>query len=221
MKYPTYYTDPTRINKQTDFKANTNEQNLQSLIQYLPSGKLYEAKNIEDSNLRNYLLGFCPQITAADEKFIELLDQYNLWSTTELIEEFESFLGIPDDCFAPDDETPLDYRRAYAIAKLARMNLTNREDFIKLANFLGFDISIESAKNYAVFPFTFPVLLTDDNAYFVVIVRFLDINRPSNVFPLTFPITFDTNDRTAFLECVFDMLKPINVKIIYKYADDL
>ena len=66
----------------------------------------------------------------------------------------------------------------------------------------------------------FPVLFLDPNeVYFTVIVRFLDYDRPTNVFPLQFPILFET-DPCQIIRCIFYHLKPINVRIIYKYRND-
>jgi len=138
--------------------------------------------------------------------------------THEFITDWEKSLGIPDECFDPHNKT-LDERRQYAIAKLARMNLTNRQDFIDLAAYFDINVTIDSGSQYKnVFPLKFPIIFGSKAAKFTMIVTFIDINKPENVFPMTWPFKFGTA-QTAFIQCLFLKLRPANVQIIWRYAD--
>jgi len=203
---------------QNIIKANSPEVNSQTLADYLPGGELYKGKNIANSNVKKLLNGLAKKVTRAEEKIVEVVDEHDLSRTIEFITDWEKALGIPDDCFDPHNQT-LDDRRRYAIAKLAKMNLTNRQDFIDLAAFFDINVTIESGSKFAsVFPMTFPIIFGTKGAKFTMIVTFIDINKPENVFPMIWPFKFGSI-QTAFIQCLFLELRPANVQILWRYAD--
>jgi len=208
------------VDPQTDFIVNSLEVNTQSLANYLPNGDYFRAKNIDNSNLRELLKAFSYEFGRVEAKLKELEDEEYIPDTFNLIEEWERSLGIPDECFSPEGQT-IEMRRKYVIAKYALMNLTSTPDFIALADF--FDIRIEILNGIVhsnFFPFTLPIYFfgTIKEAKFTMIVHFLDLDRPSNVFPLTFPITF--SDAPNLILCLFERLKPAPVKILARYRND-
>jgi len=198
--------------------ANSPAVNSQTLADYLPGGELYKGKNIQDSNIKKLLNALAEEVTRAEEKIVEVVDEHDLSRTVEFITDWEKVLGIPDDCFDPYNKT-LDERRQYAIAKLARMNLTNRQDFIDLAAFFDIEVTIESGSKYkSVFPMIFPIIFGSKAAKFTMIVTFVGIDKPENVFPMVWPFKFGSIP-TAFIQCLFLKLRPANVQIIWRYAD--
>lgn len=208
------------VDPQTDFIENSLEVNTQSLANYMPGGELFRAKNIDNSNLRKLLKALSYEFGRAEAKLKELVDQYYIPDTYNLINEWERALSIPDICFNPEGQT-IELRRKYVIAKYALMNLTSTPDFIALADFFGFNIKIlNGVEHDNFFPFTFPIYFFGSikEAKFTMIVYFLDLDRPGNLFPLTFPITF--LDTANLILCLFEQLKPAPVKIIARYKND-
>lgn len=204
---------------QNRFLAYSLQTNAQALADYLPGGELYRAKNIQNSNIRKYLQGVSYELIRVENTLKQLADDYYIWTTSELLTEWENTLGIPDSCFKTEGKT-LDERRRQCIAKLALCNVQTREDFIFLACFLGFDVSITNGVAYAVFPLIFPILLSSEKeAHFTMVVTFNDRDRPSDVFPLTFPIVFGEDD-TQIIKCLFTKLKPAETRIIFRYRND-
>lgn len=208
------------VDQQTDFIVNSLEINTQSLANYLPNGEYFRAKNIDNSNLRKLLKALSYEFGRVEAKLKELEDEEYIPYTFNLIEQWERSLGIPDECFNPEGQT-IELRRKYVIAKYALMNLTSTPDFIALADFFGIRIEIFNGITHSdYFPFTFSIYFFDGikSTKFTMFVHFLDIYRPSNIFPLTFPITF--TDAPNLILCLFEKLKPAPVKIIAIYKDE-
>lgn len=198
-----------------NFLPNSVEVNTQLLAMYLPSGKMYEAKNKPDTVFYKLLFAVSKEFTRVQEKIYEVTMEYDINTTKELISEWEKWLGIPDDCFT--NTVSLEQRRKQCKAKLGQMNLQTEGDYIQLAANFGYDIEILHGVDYAIFPMKFPILLGSiKEAKFTMIVKFLNVNKPSNVFPITFPFVFQAPN---IVECLFNHLKPTYVRIIYWYAD--
>jgi len=204
---------------QTTFIANSSETNTQTLADYLPGGFLFQAKNIEGSNLRNLLSAFSQELTRVEQKLQEIADEHYVADTFNLLAEWERFVGIPDECFKVENQT-VEFRRKQVIAKLALMNVTTNSDFVVLAAF--FDVNIEILSEEFIttaFPYTFPLQLacTLKSCKFTMVVNFLDIEKPSNIFPLTFPVVFEGDNLVDFILCIFEKIKPANVAIKGKF----
>jgi len=199
----------------TDFKPNTLLQNTNALAAYLPNGQLFVAKNLEGSNLRKSLTALANEYGRYQDKIYEVSTEDDIRNTTNLISEWESALGIPDQCLTSD--TTIQQRRKQIEAKFALMNLTTESDWIYLANFFGFTITIEHGSQASLFPMTFPILFSGSvkAAKFTMIIKFMGLRKPGNIFTMKFPITFE--QQTNYVLCLFEKLKPANVNIVYRW----
>lgn len=203
------------VGPQTSFVANSVKTNTQTLADYLPSDPVFESKNVDSSNLRTLLGAFAEELTRVEQKVQEVADEVYIAFTSNLIQQWESFVGIPDDCFKVENKT-LEFRRKQVIAKIALMNATTTSDFVNLAAFFGVKVEISSEDEVeGEFPYTFPFQFACGlkACRFTMVVTFFDIPPPSDLFPLTFPITFSENSLAAFIICMFERIKPANVQI--------
>lgn len=201
-----------------EFKPHSLSDNVKSVADLLPNGPVFQAKNIEDSNLRTFLKGVSEELCRAEEYINLIAQQYDIEKTEDFIKEFESSFGIPDDCFTVDGKT-LEERRKQIIAKIRMNGITTRQQFIDLAAYLGFDVEIRGGAYYDVFPLKFPIHFSESakKSRFTMIVIFKDI-MPKDVFPLPFPINFSSGSSNV-IRCIFDKLRPANVRIIYVYGN--
>lgn len=205
--------------KQKVFVANSREANTQSLANYLPNGKLFQAKNIPNSNMRLMLNAIAGQIVRKEKTLQEVADQYYIFNTTDFIKEWELAMGIPDLCFKITG-IPIEQRRKQIIAKMFADSIMTADDFVALAKFFGFDITIQAGiESVGSFPYTFPFPLagTDKENKFTVVITFLNL-PVTGAFPYTFPFTFEEGANTGFLECFIQSLHPANVKVVYRRA---
>ena len=199
----------------TNFEPNTITENTNSLAAYMPNDDLFLAKYIEGSNLRKLLYGIAQEYNLVQNKIYEISVENDLLHTTNLIDEWERALGLPDTCMKTAG-VPIAQRRKQIVAKFGKMNLTTEEDWKALATFFGFTIKIEYGSQSDVFTMIFPVYFTGSAkaARFTMIITFMGIAKPSNVFPMKFPFIFED---TNFMICLFNKLKPANVNILYRW----
>lgn len=194
----------------------TLEEQTQMLANYMPGGKLFAAKNVNDSNFRKLLRGLAGELFTADGYLKTYSDEIKPDATVLFIDEWESAVGIPDDCFKGTGD--IDERRRDVLVKLASLGIQTADDFVAVALLFGVTVTVESGvtgNTPSIFPMTFPIVLGGDiqDLRFIIIVRFTAPD--SSRFPLIFPITFGTSE-IAILECLFAKLKPANCALIFE-----
>ncbi len=214
----TSFIDDIKIvtDKQTEFVANSQSTNTQTLANYLPNGPLYLAKNIPNTNFRKMLESLALELIRKENALETIADQYYPFLTTTFLEEWESALRIPDDCFSVEGVS-VEQRQRQVVAKLAIDKIITKADFIALAAFFGYTISITTGFGAASFPAVFPMVLggSAKERKFTIIVTFIGI-APTLGFPYTFPFVFPPNNPTNFLECFIRKMVPANVNVIFK-----
>jgi uncharacterized protein YmfQ (DUF2313 family) len=190
--------------------SHSLEKQANSLAAYLPSGRLFLSAVKSGKNMRKFLLGMSGELQRAEDFMKSYQDEYDPRTTTLFIEEWESALGIPDDCFS--GMGTIEERRRDVLLKLASLGVQTDQDFIDLAALFGFDITITTATGLG-FPLTFPfILIGQAQARFIMIVNFTV--EQGSLFPFTFPFVFGNAD-LDIMKCLFNKLKPANVQIIY------
>lgn len=202
--------------KQTEFVANSQSTNAQTLADYLPNGPLYLAKNIPNTNFRNMLESLALEFVRKENALETVADQYYPFLTTDFLAEWESALRIPDECFSVEGVS-IEQRRKQVVAKLALDKLITRDDFIALAAFFGYTISITTGFGAATLPAVLPFIL-DGSAKerkFTITVTFLGVS-PTPGLPYVLPFVLPPNNPTDFLECFIKKMVPANVNVIFK-----
>lgn len=195
------------------FERRDIEQYTNSLADYLPGGCLFASAHVQNSNFRKLLLGMSGELFRSNGLLKEYSEQIIPDQTVKFIEEWESALGIPDDCFSGTGT--LTERRRDILTKLAALGIQTAQDFVDLAATFGVTVTVNSGVDEITFPLVFPVVMftTVKEARFTIVVRFTV--QAANRFPLVFPITFGSGE-IAILECLFTRLKPANCNIIFQ-----
>lgn len=193
---------------------HSKSKHADSLADYLPSGRLFNAARITDTNFRKLLLGLASELFTAEGYLKTVSNEYDINTTTLLIEEWEGALGIPDTCFAADGT--IDDRRRDVLVKLASLGVQTPEDFEALGDIFGVSVTVNAGIDFSsVFPMTFPFVFFNSakDARFTIIIDFTV--EPASRFTLTFPFTFGSSGINV-LECLFNKLKPANCDIIFR-----
>lgn len=195
------------------FERRDIEQYTDSLADYLPGGILFASRSVQNSNFRKLLRGMSGELFRANGLLKEYSEQIIPDETVKFVSEWESAVGIPDDCFLGTGS--LDERRRDVLTKLAALGVQTQQDFIDLATTFGVTITINSGIREITFPLVFPVVMfaTEKVARFTIVVRFTA--QAADKFPLVFPFTFGTGE-IAILECLFTKIKPANCDIIFQ-----
>jgi len=194
--------------------ANTRdiEQYTDSLARYMPGGDLFASRSVADSTFRKLLRGLSGELFRCNGLIKEYCEQIIPDTTTKFVSEWESALGIPDDCFFGTGT--LEERRLHVLIKLASFGVQTQQDFINLALLFGIVVTVTNGTLHGTFPMEFPLSFfnSSQDARFTIIVDFDEIL--GGVFPYTFPILF--GDATlSIIECLFEKLKPANTELIF------
>lgn len=185
------------------------------LAGYLPNDPLHQAKNRQESNLRKVLIGLASQWLEFRNKINEVFDEYNPNNTTALIEEWESFVGIPDSCIS--NVGTIEQRRINILLKLSGINATTSKQFENIAAILGYSVVVQTGVDSSTFPLTLPfILMSQEEAPFIIVVKLSVSLKPSG-FPLTLPFKLSSG-APEILNCLFNKLKPANTKLYFRYS---
>lgn len=195
------------------FTSHTINEHTQSLADHLPNGKGFIAKNQDGTNFRRFLRGLAFELQRIESTFIYTTQQYDPQTTTDFITEWESAVGIPDDCFPGTED--LQTRRKHVVVKLLSSGANTAQDFIDIAAFLGFDITISYLDEVEFYPpYDVPITLITG----VPESRFIWIVTGAGVVPNVPPydVPFSLSSGTSVIQCLFNKLKPAHTRIIYR-----
>ena len=210
-----------------DFKCHSNEEQSISLAQYLHNGRIFEAKTVVGTIFKKFLLGLSPELKSVEQKIKDISFQYDIFNikdggSDKLLAEWESALGIPDDCFLGTATTGTNAddiivkRRTAVLIKLGVVLLTE-QDYIDLGTLLGIEVKIARLPECITFPLPFPLPFCSRGkvANFTMIIQ-LPKELEECVFPIPFPLCFRFSTKTQ-IECIFKKLSAANVKLIFEY----
>ncbi len=198
-----------------DFECHTQDEQATSLAQYLDNGKIFQAKTVIGTTLRKLLLGLALQFNRVEKKIKTISSQYDIFQTTDLLTEWESAVGIPDDCFT--GKGTIAQRRVDVFIKL-RFGLLTEQDYIDLGKLLGTKVKLVRLGECQTFPLPYPLPFCSDGkvAKFTLIIQ-LDKSIEDCLFPIPFPLCFRFSNKNE-VECVFRKLSPANVRLIFEYV---
>jgi len=193
------------------FKQHTKEEQASSLSHFLPNGRVFAKKFTYGSNLFQFVMGLACELYRVEEKMNMIAFEHDINETTQFINEWESAVGIPNDCLTSSGT--LEERRTAILVMLSKMNVTTVQDFIDLADEFGVTVTIAAGADVGLFPLPFPFIFfsTPKEARFTMVI---DFPTTLEVFPLTFPIPFG-DGIIGVIKCLFNHVKPANVQIIY------
>lgn len=198
-----------------NIEKRTQQEQARILANYLRSDKLHDAKNNKDSVLFKILMGLAIGWIDFRNNSQLIVDNYNIYNSLQLLEEWEQAVGIPDDVFniANDFET----RRRNILLKISGSKAETSLQFENIGKILGFDIKCETGYQYCRFPLRFPIIFTKkENLPFLIVIT-IDKKYQPKTFPFTFPIEFKS-DIAIILKLFFDKIKPANTKLIFRYV---
>ncbi len=191
------------------FNAHTNEEHTQAVADFLPNGRIFGSKNSDNSNLRQYLRIFAPEMARFEQTYLELSCECDINQADVYLQNWERALGIPDDCFLGTGT--IDERRRDVRVKLAGMNISTEQEFIDLAAEFGQTVTIEPLVADVFPPFDIPMTPSNDETAFIWVVRGPGLSSfvPPYDIPLDLPL------QEPIIICLFNKLKPAFISIIF------
>jgi uncharacterized protein YmfQ (DUF2313 family) len=119
--------------------ALTAAQYARQLAQLLPQGAVW---NLESSSwIRKVLLAISDELARISARGLDLIEESDPRTATETLDDWETFLGLPDSCIESIPTT--DAARQYAITqKIVRQGSQHRGFYVDLAAACGYTVTI-------------------------------------------------------------------------------
>ena len=192
------------------------------LAKHMPTGKLWEAVFNGDKNLGKLVKGLAGEYYRLSVLIKKVDTEMDINKTNDLILEWEKSVGIPNGCFSTN--TDIETRRLQAREMFSNFGgVQKSEDFERVAAVFGFNVTVGPASvvfgSAIVFPLDYPIVFFNSvkAARHTIIVNYPDGGQTEDVFPLPFPLPFQS-PATEFLKCIFELLAPANVEVIFDFS---
>lgn len=186
------------------------------LAHHVPIGRVWSSAFDRNSNLGKLIRGLGIEFYRLQLQTQTISTEMDINKTTELIEECEKSVGIPDDCFSTN--VSIEDRRIQVRQKFSNFGgVQKAEDFVRVADIFGFEVRVTpTGGQLGTFPLVFPILIFDSarSATHTMFVEILNYSGSDIEFPLEFPIEFSSGG-TRFLKCIFEVLASANVQVVF------
>lgn len=181
----------------------------------LPPGAAWNPE--QGSTLGNFILSLADEMARFDARALDLLTETDTRTTSELIDEWERVLGLPEICIS--GEQSLAERRVAATAKLIAQGGQSRQYYIDVAAALGFAITITEfqEKYFQVETSNVEEPLAEGWIYH------WRINAPDETI-YDFSVDEDGVETglrywgNELLECVMNRIKPAHTQLLFAYG---
>lgn len=122
-----------------------SQENFLRLLQdLLPRGLAWPRE--PQADLTDLMDGLAAEYCRLDARTTDFLNEMDPRNTTELVEDWERLLGLPDECTG--EQTSLASRRAEIVAKLTAQGSLNPQFYIDFAARLGYTITIYEYRQF-------------------------------------------------------------------------
>jgi uncharacterized protein YmfQ (DUF2313 family) len=188
---------------------------LQQFQRLLPRGRIWHRGwgTVQGQDL----LTLMPQIVRLNQRAIDVLAETFPCTTSELLEEWEATLGLPDPCIG--ELATLQERQAAVCAKFSAQGGQSRAYFVALAQSLGINISVRTFR-----PFYVSEGRADEHLYDEQWAYVWQINAPIVGTEVWFRVDESTVDEpllafgNSTLECLLNQYKPAHTQLIFVYV---
>jgi uncharacterized protein YmfQ (DUF2313 family) len=192
----------------------TREQFREQILKLIPRGMAWPREKF--TLIYAWAYGIANEFFRVDGRAKDLLEEGDPRTTTELLEEWEAVVGIPDEC-QPVALT-LERRRGDVLARLTARGGIDKQFYIDYAASLGFDITI-----YEYRPFRAGISRAGDPVNDMTWNHAFRVNAPIETIKYFSAGISQAGDPlaswgNAFLECSLNKRKPLGKFAIYAYG---
>jgi uncharacterized protein YmfQ (DUF2313 family) len=110
----------------------------ENLISLLPKGVLWACES--STTLYKLLDALAQELQRVEDLALELIEEADPRTTTNLLDDWERVAGLPSDCWTPTTEAD---RRTALVAKLATRGSQALQFYVDQAALIGYDVLIE------------------------------------------------------------------------------
>lgn len=199
-------------------KNQTQEGQARQLARHMPEGRVWANKFRITSTLGKLTYALSGEWLRFQQLVSKVLREADINQTSDLIEEWEKSVGIPNAYFS-NVGVSIERRRLQVLLMLTDFGgAQTEEDFERIAELFGFtDVTVRNG-NSALFPISFPLLFFSGDGKTARHTIFVTLPSSALVFPLAFPLQFSA-DSGFILERIFRALLPANVDVQFLFGD--
>lgn len=198
--------------KVNNFYPLTLEDTTDFLASHFPDGRVWEAKNVDDTEMRNLIKCCARAFVLIQEEIYRLAIEADINLTVDLLPDWGNSVGLPNQCVLNLDS--LEKRRHAVIQRLRKIAVTTKADFELMALELGYVVEVEPGVKHGGFQYDFPIYFGSTNPRFWMIVKYINSIFPVESFSYNFPIIFGESP-FKIINCLFKQIVPANVIIYY------
>lgn len=180
---------------------STEEESGRILADHLPQGRAWGKKNTPNSTMNGLIRGLSSNFKAVQDKTFELVEEFDINNSVNLLEEYEISVGIPDECVVTS--STISERQQRVIQRLKKtpiVTISELQEYLQ-AFFESNTITVSNVSPSQTFEFTF---------------EFQFSNNINEKFLLTISITDSTIEDVELLTCLSRNVVPGNVAIKIK-----
>ncbi len=193
----------------TKFDQPTIEGTVTQLADHMPQGEAWGSKLVEGSNLHSQMHGTAKPFNITEGRIADLARDFDIDQTTELVSDWETSVGLPDECFGVVNG--LAERRALIKERFGKtpiVTLAEQQDLIDRL-FPDLDVTLIPGAEFFSFEYDLELFFLGDVNEKFIIVALIPPQEP--FFELDFEIDFISGINQTNLQCVLDRISPANV----------
>lgn len=197
------------------FKSKDVNSQALSLSAFFPQGRAFNAKNLSGKNLQKFINGLAGELARVYDDMNNISEDYDILVTDELLNRWESSVGIPDNVFPGTGSNAI--RRLHVLLKFAKMNVQTAQEMQQLIVALGFaDAQVYALQDVAYPPYNVPFIPTSGpGSRYIIVVK--ATGALLDVPPYNVPFTPRNND-SSVLSQIMEIIKPANVQVQFVNA---
>lgn len=185
------------------------------LAGHLPQGRAFGKKCESGSVMHGLIKGMASDFMIVQEEIFELASQFDIDLTVDLLPDWETSVGIPDDCIF--QFTTLAKRRDRVIQRLRKIPLVTLAELQAFVDSFFPDDNITLKPGSEIFTFEYDFesdFLGNENEKFIIIA---EIPVTGDGFEYTFEFEFSGGPDTSLLKCLLRKILPANVLLITEF----
>lgn len=188
-----------------------------TVLGHFPVGEAWHAVRIAGKNLYRLIKSFSTAYEDLSAYICKLTVELNPYTTTEMISDWETAVGLPDPCF-PSTST-IEERRSWVVFRLDKRRWSTAQDWKDLAELFGLEIVVTPGwriQKPSVYPPCYPIRYINlpRLGRFHVFLDVVD-GCGDDGYPYTYPMTYGFGSRCEALRCIIERVKPANVVVIW------
>lgn len=203
----------------TLFGVPKEEDIIRFIANHLPSGRIWDAKHVEDTNIYKILKALYISKKILLEKIEELALEFPIDSSILLLPDWEKSVGLPTNCVDTSLWT-LTQRRENVKRRIRKVPIVTLEEVQSYLNIYFPDLKLSLIKGYDVFGYEYTYQFNfysgAINEKFILLV---EVEQSwDNTYEYTYEFEYDSYIDTDVIECVLREVIPANVALLFSYV---